>query len=365
MIKAFFVFLNSMALLTLWMSCLACYVPPNHLWFLSFLGLGFPIILLINILFFFWWLIQRRKIAFFVLIGILLCWNFICSSFAFHFGRQNNNGSIKLMTYNVKNFDLYNWTGNKQTRANIMKFIHGENPDIICFQEFYSNDEDFKNAEFIHDSLGYSYFYFYPTTVETYRPKAPAKPILQKWGIAVFSKYEITDSGSIHNYDSKDADCMYVDLKIKNDVVRIYNMHLQSISLGYDDYDTLEEIGENQNAQWYRIKNILMKLKRAYAKRVGQANAVAQHIQNCKGKKIVCGDFNDVPISYSYHTISSGLQDAFVKKGYGFGKTFIHQLGKFRIDYTFFDQSIKINTYRTVQKKLSDHYPVVVTFDLQ
>ncbi|MFM9726250.1 hypothetical protein ACKI1L_37635, partial [Streptomyces scabiei] len=89
-----------------------------------------------------------------------------------------------------------------------------------------------------------------------------------------------------------------------------------------DDYDTIDELSENENTQWYRIRNILRKMKRASAKRAGQAEAVHKNVSEYPGQKIVCGDFNDSPVSYTYQTISSGMHDAFVEKGNGFSKSF-------------------------------------------
>jgi endonuclease/exonuclease/phosphatase family metal-dependent hydrolase len=105
-------------------------------------------------------------------------------------------------------------------------------------------------------------------------------------------------------------------------------------------------------------------MNHAYTKRAEQARAVRDHVSACKGQKIVCGDFNDSPVSYSYQTIGSGLQDAFILKGRGFGKSFDTKLGWFRIDFVLPDPSIQVNSYRSIRKNLSDHYPVLVTMDL-
>jgi endonuclease/exonuclease/phosphatase (EEP) superfamily protein YafD len=86
-------------------------------------------------------------------------------------------------------------------------------------------------------------------------------------------------------------------------------------------------------------------------------------MQNFEGSKIVCGDFNDVPVSYTYHTVIGDLQDAFVEKGFGFSTTFSNKLSFFRIDYALLDPNLQINSYRVVHKELSDHYPVIITFN--
>ncbi|MBS1613683.1 MAG: hypothetical protein JST49_12760 [Bacteroidetes bacterium] len=105
-------------------------------------------------------------------------------------------------------------------------------------------------------------------------------------------------------------------------------------------------------------------MKTAYAKRALQAEAVGAHAGNYSGNKIICGDFNDVPVSYTYETVRQELQDAFVAKGNGFGATFVNKLSIFRIDYVLPSKDIKVNSYRTVRENYSDHYPVCVTLTL-
>ena len=239
-----------------------------------------------------------------------------------------------------------------------------ENPDIICFQEFYTDDEDFHNAEYLRDSLGYKYQYLHTTYDRWYKNTEQMKWHHLIWGLAVFSRYQIIDTGVVRFDERGGNQCIYADINVNGKTLRVYDTHLQSMHLGYDDYDTIEELSENQNTNWYRIRNIIRKMKRAYIKRADQALAVHEHMSQYQGRKIVCGDFNDSPVSYSYQTIRSGLQDAFIQRGKGFGQSFDTKLGFFRIDFVLPDPSIQINSYRSIHKALSDHFPVVVTLSL-
>ena len=341
------------------LACLSCYISPSAVWFLSFLGLGFPYVILSVVVFAFLWALWRRKMFWVNMVALVLSAPMIRTVVALH-GVPNKEHGVKLMTYNVKNFDLYNWTGNKETRMKIMQLIAKENPDVICFQEFYTDDVDFFNTEYLRDSLGYTYHFVSATYDKWYKRNTDKKPHHLQWGLAIFSKYEITDTGVVDFGKTMGNKCIYADLKIKSKPLRLYNTHLQSIHLGYDDYDTIEELSENQNTNWYRVKNILRKMKRASAKRATQAQAVASAMQQYEGNKMICGDFNDAPVSFSYHTICHDMQDAFIEKGRGFGKSFANKFGWFRIDYVLAAPTIKINSYRSISVELSDHYPVVV-----
>jgi endonuclease/exonuclease/phosphatase family metal-dependent hydrolase len=369
MLRSWFKFLNAVALVVLLFSCLAEYIEPSQIWQLSFIGFAFPVVLIVNVVFLLIWILKRDAFGLFPLIGIVLTWNFIQSTFALNFRGENKEAGIKLMTWNVKNFDLYNWSQNAKTREKMMALIRNENPDVLCMQEFYSNNQFFKNVEYISDTLGYKYFYFPPSVELNKLPKTKLQKTLwqqgilnQQWGVATFSKFPITDTGHIDFNNSFANNCIYTDLDMHGKTLRLYNVHFQSMHLGYDDYATLDSLEDNKTASWKSLKSILRKVKRAFAKRTEQSNAVADNIEAFNGTKALCGDFNDVPVSYTYNTTIGNLKDAFVEKGKGFGATFANKLSIFRIDYTLFDKTIKINSCRTIRKNLSDHYPVISTF---
>lgn len=371
MLRGFFKFLNILALVVLLCSCLATYVEPVKYWQLSFIGFAFPVVLVVNFVFLLIWIYKRDGFGLISLVAIALTWSFIHRTFALNYSAANKESGIKVMSWNVKNFDLYNWNKNTETREQMMALIKQENADVLCLQEFYSNNQLFHNLEYIKDTLGYPYVYFFPSVDLRKLPKTKLQQTLwkkgelhQQWGVATFSKFPIVDTGRVDFKNSFTNDCIYADLKINNEVVRVFNVHFQSIHLGYDDYATLDSLQENQSARWLSLKNILRKMKRAYTKRAEQAIAVDEHIKEFTGKKFLCGDFNDVPVSYTYSTAKDDLNDAFVEQGKGFGATFANKFSIFRIDYIFYDSRIKINSYKTIRRELSDHYPVVATFSL-
>jgi endonuclease/exonuclease/phosphatase family metal-dependent hydrolase len=362
-IKRLFYILNIIALVGLVSSCLACYISPVIFWPLSFLGLAFPIVVIVVFIFLLIWAIARHKLFWVNLTAIALSWPFIRTVVSVHPTTGEEKG-IRIMSYNVKNFDLYNWSGNKQTRSKMMTLIRQENPDIMCFQEYYSDDDEYRNTDYIKDSLGYKYHYIRTTYDKWFKNTEKMKWQHLQWGIAIFSRFPIADTGLVSFGNVSGNQCMYADIKVEGKLLRVYNTHLQSIHLGYDDYDTIEELSENQSTNWRRLKNILRKMKRATAKRTAQARIMHDNISECKESKVVCGDFNDAPVSYTYQIISSGMRDAFVEKGRGFGKSFATKLGIYRIDYVLTDPSIRINSCRNINRELSDHYPLMVTISL-
>lgn len=362
-------FLNILSLVVLLLSCLAAYIDPNIFWQFSFIGFAFPVVLVINFAFLVLWLLLLNRFALVPAIAIFLSWNFLTSVFALNFTKKNEEKGLKVMTWNVKNFDLYNWSHNIETRSRMMDLIKTEKPDVLCLQEFYTNNQLFHNLEYITDTLGYPYFYFPPGFEQTKKPRNKLQKTLwksgllvQKWGVATFSKYPITDTGMVSFTNALTNRCIYTDLSVEGKKMRLYNVHFQSIHLANEDYATIDSLEATQQTRWTAVKGIMRKMKNAYTKRALQAAAVRKNMNGYDGFKMLCGDFNDVPVSYTYNTVRDDLQDAFIEKGKGFGATFVKKFSIFRIDYMLYDKRITANSCKTIRQPLSDHYPVIATF---
>lgn len=258
------------------------------------------------------------------------------------------------MSWNVKNFDLYNWSHNKDTRTEMMKLIETENPDVLCLQEFYNQDQgDFMNLDQIKNELGYPYYYF--SSSVTLRNN-------DHWGIATFSKYPIDGSGVIEFENSISNKAIYTDVRFPAATVRVFNTHLQSVYFDELDYQYLEEV-EDIIPDVKSSKRIFGKLLNAYSKRAEQARLLKSKMNESDLPVILCGDFNDTPVSWSYETLSKGLQDSFKKRGKFFGRTYSGGIPLLRIDYVLLDTSFKVVSHRVIHKKLSDHFAVVCAFD--
>lgn len=352
--------LHYFLIISLLVGIAAKYIPPVLFWLPAFFGLAFPFIFLLNIVFIIYWFIQLKHVFIFGLIAFLLS---IPTAYRYvQFSSSpviNNSKLLKVTSYNCMLFDLYNWGFDRDTRPKIFGQLSEIQPDIICLQEFYTSEEkgDYNNIDSVKKYTRTSYYHAEFT--ETLRG-------LDHWGIATFSKYPIINQGKILFHTRSNNICIYSDIVVKNDTIRVYNVHLQSISFSRTDNKFLEAvISDKQNAddELEHSKNILRRLKRAFTQRSKQVDMIATHMGTCRYKIILCGDFNDTAASYAYETLSEDLNDAFLEKGSGFGRTYAGKWPQFRIDYILHDKYFDCKKYQRSDETFTDHYPITAFFE--
>jgi endonuclease/exonuclease/phosphatase family metal-dependent hydrolase len=353
-------FCNHIAAVSLLVSYLASHVSPENFWFIAFFGLAYPLLVIINVLFIIYWSLQLKKRGFYSLIIVLAGWTNIHHYAQFSFNRSPDKSKkiIKVMSYNVKVFDLYNWSHNIDTRNKMFGLITDEAPEIGCFQEYFHRDSSkFANTDSLLRIANFKYCHIEYTS---------SARLNQHFGIATFSNYPIINKGKIDFGYKGNNVCIYSDILIGKDTVRVYNMHLQSIAFSLDDYKYVDELQKDVEAEdMEHSKNILKRLKRAFIKRSRQADLIQLSITSSPYPVIVCGDFNDTPASYTYNTISKNLNDAFVESGNGFGKSYIGTFPSFRIDYILHNSRFKAYNFKTIREELSDHFPVTCYLEIE
>lgn len=334
---------------------MALYISPEYTSFFTLFGLAFPFLLLPNILFFIYWLVLRKKQFLFSLIVVISGYyhtsRFVQCTF---FPKEIPENSIKVMSYNVRLFDLYNWTDNTKTRNEILQFLKKENPDVICFQEyFYTSGNHFNTRDTIVALLDTKYYFEHFTKSVKEKKNQGGTSY---FGSAIFSKIPILNKGVIEFENDATNNAIFADVLNGNDTIRIYNAHLGSIRFQPADYNFIGGKGNPSypNTQ-HKEQKILSRLALGYKKRVPQAGTVLNHVQKSPYSTIVCADMNDTPISYAYGQFSQQLNDAFTISGNGIGGTYIGNFPFLRIDYIWHDESLQSGNFITHQQHHSDH----------
>jgi len=259
--------------------------------------------------------------------------------------------SIRVMSYNVRLFDYYEWLSRDRetTRNAIYEHIKKVEPDVLCFQEYLR----VKNSNFILEkdisSLG-NYAYFN----EQYIISKANRQI----GVATYSKYPIIHAELVHFEDTGKEFAVFTDIVKNEDTIRVYNIHLQSIKIQQDDYDFFNnQEGSNEQAT-NGIKRMIRKLKHAYPLRVAQANTILEHAKTSPYATVICGDFNDTPMSYVYNSFNNDFYDAFRGNSFGLGSTYAGKLPAGRIDYIFHSADLKSINFAIQEEAHSDHYAI-------
>ncbi len=336
----------------------AAYISPAKIWFLALFGLIFIYLYLIALI---WMLIlsfRHKKMIPVVLIPLLAGLPTFVAHWNYSLSNQKATGenTIKILSFNVRVFDLYNWTHNLETRRNIFNFLKKSDAGIYCFQEYYTSKlVPFNNTDSLKSLLKI-------TNVHALLPIIERDS--DEWGITTFSKYPILNKETVFTDKESANGCIATDLLIGKDTVRIYNIHLQSVRLAKNDYIFVSEFNNKDNIQKMNgSKQIFQRLKKAFIKRARQVEQVTAHIKVCPYKVIVAGDFNDTPASFAYNQISNGLTDSFLSCGKGLSSTYAGIFPGLRIDYILHSKDIKTIDYIRPIVHLSDHYPVISTLN--
>lgn len=265
---------------------------------------------------------------------------------------------FRITSYNSMLFDLYKWKKNEENRQKILSELNDINPDILCVQEFYTSEDlnDFNNLDTLKRLLNTPYVHYEYTT--TLRKN-------DHWGMATFSRFPIINQGKIVFPTRSNNLCIFSDLVINGDTIRVYNVHLQSISFSREDEKFRDEVISEADAknEVAKSKNILRRLKRAFVKRSHQAEMIALHMSTCPYKIILCGDFNDTAASYVYEKLTQELEDAYISRGTGLGRTYAGDWPQFRIDYILYGKGLNCAEYKRHDETFTDHHPVSASFE--
>ena len=344
---------------------LLCYAAsiknPGEIRFIALFSLTTPFALAANFFFVFFWLFSSKKWRMLVSLALLvLLHKMVAATFGFHYLTKNEwektAGSFRLMSWNTHGMGIYAPSDEGQLAVGIIDLINRESPDILCLPEFSVKNNPSKNRnlrKIINDNR---YRQYRINTDHILNDKVVI-------GTAILTRYPLV---GYKVYDlSPEIYLLECDMQVKADrIVRVYVLHLQSFGLTDEDKKYIEKVKHNSE-DIKRSKTFLSRFNNAYIRRAEQAEKVADIVSKSPHPTVICGDFNDLPYSYTYTTIKGNLTDAFSKKGTGFGRTYNQIIPTLRIDHVFFSQKhLKLKAFKTVETELSDHNPVVANFEI-
>ncbi len=338
---------------------------PEYMTIPSVLVLALPYLAIATLIAGLAWLFTGRLImAALAGLTLFLGWGTLkdVTPIAFSKSPQDEARTFRLMTFN--SLHLADTTKRDAPGNRAIKFLIESGADIICLQELV-NFEDPNEIHHWSRSLIDSLYAAYP-----YR----AGGMDHAYDLKVISKYPVKvlpiSSG---NKDKDDYwrtrrrwDLFEVD--IKGYKLPIVNFHMSSYELTDSEREVVTEIRGVRTAkksyEEFRYE-IFPKLGEAFRTR---AKNVEEMVSSTEGISplIACGDFNDVPGSWSYGLMrKAGFQDAYPETSLGPTNTFNQFLFLFHIDQIFY-RGPHLKALKTKRHRIntSDHYPIEATFEI-
>lgn len=335
---------NLVIILLTFLSYLAPYINPSYFWPLAFFGIIYPWLLLFNILFILLWIFRKDYYLFFSLACIIMGWNHLVGFVGWNTPAiKVSQESVHVLSYNVKRGKKLNneLDAQQSNPPELFNLLYGQvERTFLCFQE-YGSVEVAKMAE-----RGFEHYHK-----------------LAGSGTVILSPFPFLSKGG-KKFEKTSNSYIWVDVKVGTQILRIFNIHLQSNYVSGVTDKVIQKGDFQEKETWRDIRTVIRRIKTATNARSQQALIVAREIAASPYPVIVCGDFNDTPQSFTYQTVSDGLQDSFKEKGRGFGTTYAGLIPALRIDYILADQQFRILDNVIPRVSLSDHYPVISHLEL-
>lgn len=362
--KGSFVFFNIVVAGCFLLGSYGYLFDPTQYWFTGFFTLGAFYMLLLLIGFLFFWLLVKPRFMLISLLAIVIAWGpvqqLIQLKVNSDFDVKKNPATLRVMSWNVEHFKIAEHKTHPQKKADMFRLINMYQPDVACFQEMVGSDSVPSGINYLPDiarDINMPYWYY------SYNPKLDFDKD-HRFGIIIFSKHPIVKKQSV-SYEPNDYNSIfqYADIKFNEDTVRVFNLHFQSLKFSNEDLKYIDEPSAEE-VSLKQSRTLVSKFKTGFLKRQVQSDRLKHEMNKSPFPLVICGDFNDVPNSYAYHTVGEGLQNTFNKKGTGIGRTYSHISPTLRIDNIFADKKFTVTQYDRNKKKISDHFPIVADLTL-
>jgi len=291
------------------------------------LNLMLPVIALTNVLFFIFWLIKFKWPLILFIFSIFIGFTEWGKLYKFPNNVIPISNGLKVMSFNVRLFNSFKWIDSKSVPESIESFISNENPDLVCLQEF--------SIEFSPKFKNYPHQY------------SASSKINGQNGLCILSKYPLVNRGQLDFSDSNNSG-LFADFFYKKDSIRVYNVHLESLSINFKDTLFTQE----------HSQKFIQRINSVVQKQELQIDRFEKVEKNNNNPTIICTDLNNNAFSKVYKRLKDDRLDTFMISGEGLGATYKLAYFPFRIDFIFTDKKFKVINFKVHDLKLSDHKPI-------
>jgi len=301
-------------------------------------GLLLPAFIIANFLISIWWLFQNKLMLLLSVVLFLVSLPAIRQliNISFHDKPESAKQQITLASFNANFSKLLIPETTDNNESNVEIFADAFKPysdvDILCIQEI-----GWRTKSFLEKSIDLPYQHEH-----------------EDYTLTIYSKYPILEAGIIKLNSNSANSCIWADIVISPDTLRVYNAHLES-----NRFDGIVPAMINQDAPESMSLSVAFGLLSHYpfysAIRTSQAHLIQSHRKASHHKSIIAGDFNDVPNSHMYQTLKDDMVDSYVEEGSGIGATYMYPFSFLRIDHILVDKGINVLNYKSVKTEVSDH----------
>ena len=344
-----------LGLVAMALSVANAYINPQHFIWTTVFGLAFWVILIYNVVVFLFLLLLWSNKIWISVLALLVAIPGISKSFSFG-SKEKADNSIRIMSYNLHQFIIVDNEMDKEELTNrLMDMVREQAPDILCCQEFgyfKTGKTRPQGIEAFAENVGFQYVY--------YNRKSNYA------GNVIFSKYPIAKVAEDSGFGQENTYGVMVSVDAgEKGKFHVANVHLLSYKITDSEIDIMMNSSERKNNLDTIGKKVLHKLNYAFQRRSDELKKVLDGMPPVDGPIIVCGDFNEPPLSYNYRQMQkAGFVDTFTKVGFGIKPTYAGKLPLLRIDYIWANEGVKPLDFERYKYKVSDHYPIILDFEI-
>lgn len=306
--------------------------------------LALPVIIAMTFLTLIYWSIRRSWFALIPILPLVFSVRYLGTIFQFGGKPDNITPVLTVGSYNVR---CFNRDATGIVSMDMLSAMQKEGVDVLCMQEFDNTASGDQRS-----------------VIERYKDAYPYSAVGKD--MAILSRRPIKGSKEIP-FEYSNNGAIWADIQIdESHTVRVFNVHMETTGINsalhqatkngeIDGNSTPVDIATNQNVRGSLLDSYVMNS----VIRGGQAAIISNECHTSPHPTILCGDFNDVPYSYTYNTLLGNMTDGFREGGHGYGSTYHGMKGLLRIDYIFHPESMQSLDYYTVSLENSDHDPVI------
>lgn len=370
-IKKAYKFIEGTFLFLLIIALVSAYIPTDVIWFAPLISFGFPVLLLLYWITIVLRFFRKKRNTFRIAILLLLSIIYFQNQVRF-FPNKSAEYDIRMMGFNVRLFDIYNWinreewadwaprTDGGKTVLEIYKTIRESKSDVLCLQEFYYQPKSIFSTLDSLKAMGYKYQHY------DFTHKDFSRGVKHHYGIGTFSKHPIINKKFYSAKSHFINGALASDIVKENDTVRVVNIHFNSYRFSKADHQTLKKIKD-----WNltpvgsdSIKNVFSKMRKGLKIRQTEIGVIDSIIQHSPYSIILSCDLNESPNTAGYKELTNDLEDAFLNAGAGIGNTLVSKY-PVRIDYILHSENLTPYNFKVVKKNISDHYPLICDFKFE